>query len=295
MKSYFVTTAVLSVVLFFSANSYVPVQHVAAQAVPAVAPAIKPHLPTPPTPNCQCGCTVTGKCTCKDCDHPCLVKPVAKANPPGAKSDPPGPVTPPYLKLPATKVAKPNRYFCLRPDTNCKSVKWVVPAGLDRLDPEIPVKDTDALVLIGDAGTYTVQAYGALGDKATDLASCVVTVGVPPPTPPPGPVDTFTAAVQQAYAAETSPTKAADAAKLTNLFLAAVGHVDLPNVMTTADLLSDLKSTLTAFVPGALPQVKVVLVSELTRAFGATGSQPLDKAAAKVELKRIAAALGTLR
>jgi hypothetical protein len=35
----------------------------------------KPHLPNPPTPNCQCGCTETGRCMCKDCDHPALEKP----------------------------------------------------------------------------------------------------------------------------------------------------------------------------------------------------------------------------
>ena len=39
---------------------------------------LKPHLPTPPCPNCQCGCTVTGQCTCKDCDHPALVPPAKK-------------------------------------------------------------------------------------------------------------------------------------------------------------------------------------------------------------------------
>ena len=228
------------------------------------------------------------------------VVPVSVSHRPAvARAQPsPGPVTPPYLKLPATKSAKVNRYFCLVPDTNCKSVKWVVPAGLDRLDPEIPVKDTNALVVVGDAGVYTVQAYGALGDVATDIASCVVTVGTPPPPvppTPPGPVDVFTAAVREAYAAEASPTKAADAAKLANLFLAAVGHVDLPNVITTADLLSDLKTTLTSFTPGALPQVKVVLVSELTKAFGQAGLQPLDKAAAKAELQKVAAALGSLK
>jgi hypothetical protein len=26
--------------------------------------------PRPPNPNCQCGCTETGRCDCKDCDHP---------------------------------------------------------------------------------------------------------------------------------------------------------------------------------------------------------------------------------
>jgi hypothetical protein len=36
---------------------------------------IAPHSPNPPTPNCQCGCTKTGSCTCKDCDHPALTAP----------------------------------------------------------------------------------------------------------------------------------------------------------------------------------------------------------------------------
>lgn len=31
-----------------------------------------PHSPCPPSPNCQCGCTRTGNCLCKDCDHPKL-------------------------------------------------------------------------------------------------------------------------------------------------------------------------------------------------------------------------------
>ena len=42
---------------------------------------IKSHLPTPPNPNCLCGCTQTGNCTCKDCDHPCIVKPATPEPP----------------------------------------------------------------------------------------------------------------------------------------------------------------------------------------------------------------------
>lgn len=40
--------------------------------LPVDPPAVAPHLPNPPTPNCQCGCTRTGNCVCKDCDHPQL-------------------------------------------------------------------------------------------------------------------------------------------------------------------------------------------------------------------------------
>lgn len=91
------------------------------------------------------------------------------------------PATDPFVKLPATKKAKPNRYFSIKAQTNCKSIKWIIPDGLEKLDPQIPIADPFLVVLIGDSGTYTVQAYGALGDQATDIASCVVTVGTPVP------------------------------------------------------------------------------------------------------------------
>jgi hypothetical protein len=48
----------------------------------------KPHLPTPPCPNCQCGCPQTGKCNCKDCDHPLLVKGKAQPIPPAPQVAP---------------------------------------------------------------------------------------------------------------------------------------------------------------------------------------------------------------
>lgn len=38
---------------------------------------IKPHLP--PAGNCKCGCAQTGRCDCKDCDHPRLEPKKAKA------------------------------------------------------------------------------------------------------------------------------------------------------------------------------------------------------------------------
>jgi hypothetical protein len=66
-----------------------------------VLPETKPHLPTPPCPNCQCGCTETGKCSCKDCDHPQLEKPM----PPRAKE------APGKYDLPAPKESKPGKTY----------------------------------------------------------------------------------------------------------------------------------------------------------------------------------------
>lgn len=210
---------------------------------------------------------------------------------------PPAPPPAPYVKLPATKAARPGRYFCLKVDSNCKSIRWLIPAGLEQLDPEIPVKDAPfAVVLIGDAGTYTVSAYGALGDVATDVASCVVTIGTPPPPAPPvppAPTDPFAAALQAAYATETAPAKAAVAAAWATVYSEAAGMLGTAN--TVADLLSDINAARAATSPGQLPAVDKVIAAELTAAFGTDGSKPLDRAAAKAELAKIAAALGALK
>src|SRR5690242_12948567 len=94
----------------------------------------------------------------------------------------------PYVKLPATKSARPNFPFVVKADTNCKGLKWTVPAGLYEPDPELFPKVVNGLVLAGDAGTYTIKCFGSLNDVFSDEATCVVTVGTSPPGPGPGPV-----------------------------------------------------------------------------------------------------------
>jgi thiol-disulfide isomerase/thioredoxin len=58
------------------------------EGIPLLSEAAEPHLPGPPCPNCQCGCTETGRCNCKDCDHPLLVKPVKPILGPSTKNAP---------------------------------------------------------------------------------------------------------------------------------------------------------------------------------------------------------------
>lgn len=89
-------TLTLTALLLASAASAGPIED--ARAALALVPAkeeLKPHSPTPPCPNCQCGCTVTGKCTCKDCDHPQLTKTEAEKDMYGGI--PPGPYPYPYF------------------------------------------------------------------------------------------------------------------------------------------------------------------------------------------------------
>jgi hypothetical protein len=116
-----------------------------------------------------------------------------------SEAQPPAPV--PYVKLPASLTAPPNVYFALKPDTNCKALKWIIPAGLTPFPVEL-LKDPNTKVLCGPAGVYVIQAYGAAGDQASDLASCTVTIGAPAPAPGPNPAPdpTPTPGVKAAWA-----------------------------------------------------------------------------------------------
>lgn len=105
------------------------------------------------------------------------------------KADPTPPPTPQTatVVLPKTLTARPNKFFCLKAKGNCKTIRWIIPDTLDQLPPEIQLNDKHAVVLEGPTGTYSVSAYGALGDDVSELATCVVTIGTPPDPPPPGP------------------------------------------------------------------------------------------------------------
>lgn len=203
----------------------------------------------------------------------------------------------PYLNLPKTKTAKPNRYFCLKPDTNCKSIKWIIPAGLDKLDPEIPIKDANVLVIVGDTGTYTVQAYGALGDQATDIASCVITIGEPPAPPtPPAPPSALTAALQAGYTLDTDADRAKSLAFLQAAYQGMASQATTwTTVKTNADALAVMKAVVQApsvgLTAAQLVNLRKAIAAELVKVFGATPTTPIGLAALATELGNIATAL----
>lgn len=221
----------------------------------------------------------------------------------------PVPVTPPYLKLPATKTAKANRYFCLRPDSNCKSIKWIVPAGIDSIDSDIQLKDPSAGVFIGDTGTYQIGAYGALGDQATDISYCTVTIGsVPPgPGPGPGPTNPLTATLQAAYGLDADSDKAASLQFLQLAYkgMAASAGATYPAanwalIKTLGDAVSIMASVIEAPGVGLPADSKVVnlrkaIMADLEKTFGTVSTTPVTLTALASWLNNVSTALAGVK
>lgn len=206
----------------------------------------------------------------------------------------------PVVELPDTITAKPNRYFHIRATTNCASIKWIIPDGLEQLDPSIPLKDSFLIVLIGDTGTYKVQCYGALDNQASDIASCTVTIGSPtPPGPtPPGPTppSSLTAAFQTAYNKDT------DADKATSLqFLQGVyeGLGQLAPTWTDVKTNGDAQARISAVVQAPnsglnanqVVNLRTAIATEFVSKFGSDMATPIVLTTLAAEFNTIATAL----
>lgn len=212
----------------------------------------------------------------------------------------------PYVNLPQTKTVAPNRYFCLKADTNCKQIKWLIPAGLDKLDPEIEIKDPNAIVLIGDAGSYTVQCYGALGDRASDIASCVVTIGTPPAPAPPAPSG-LTATLQAAYGKDTDADRATSLQFLQGVYPAMAAAVATPaagsawsGIKTLGDAATVMGSVIQAPARGRskggllnaqLVNLRKAIMADLETTFGTVSTTPITLTALAAWLTKIGASL----
>jgi len=203
----------------------------------------------------------------------------------------------PVVTLPKTREAKPNRYFCLKAGGNCTSVKWIIPSGLEQLDPEIPIKDAPlAVVLIGDSGVYVVQAYGALGDVASDIASCTVTIGTPPPPTPPTPPDPLTAALQAGYNLDKDSDRTHSLEFLQQVFTGMVALVpSWSDVKNNGQALAKIQSAVDA--PGVglnatqVQNLRKAIGAEFAAKFGTTANAPIALADLATEIGKIATAL----
>lgn len=205
----------------------------------------------------------------------------------------------PSVTLPATKTAKANRYFFLRATTNCTSIKWIIPSGLEQLDPEIQLKDPNAIGLIGDVGTYTVQCYGALAGQASDIASCVVTIGSPSPPTPPAP-SALTTTLQSAYNLDTDSSKATCLQWLQTCFTELAKDAPTWTATTVSQASAIIQQTTGASTgplttPGVVKNLRNALQAELTKVFGSDGSAAVDLKALTAELSTIATALGGVK
>ena len=148
--------------------------------------------------------------------------------------------------------------------------------------------------------TITVdKATGAVTKTvAKDKGTVVLTNGLtPPPPPPPVPPAPLTASLQAAYAAETSPTKAADVKLLAALYRGAMAAAAAdPAVKTYGDLLTKMHNAKVAMIAGKvmganLPLVVAAAGADVNATFGTDASAPIDAAKATAEFTKLAAIL----
>lgn len=165
----------------------------------------------------------------------------------------------PTLNLPPQIQSMPGKVFVVKLDTNCKWVRWKIPAGLERVPPTDTAYGENAYVGYGPAGVYEFFVEGSLNDVHSD-GKCVVFVGQPtpgptppgptppgpvPPRPPgPGPTDPFFAVLQEKYTADTGADKAASLVTLTTIYRTATkATIEDQSIQTSRQLFDRLRST----------------------------------------------------
>lgn len=208
----------------------------------------------------------------------------------------------------------------LQAETMGARVKWrAVTPGLVIVDdlPDL-VSSKRALAFACRAGVYRVECWTALNNEPTHIYSCAVTIGDPEPLPPgpppvppgptppippipPQPTNPLTVRLQAAYQSDLSPVSAKAGQKmlLQGLYEAMIEHAKKPEILTTSDLLADLKSAANGLIaPGALIEIRKVISAEISQALGTETSTRLDPdlRPRAVELfARIAKALSEVR
>lgn len=205
----------------------------------------------------------------------------------------------PYVKLPATLTSRPNRYFKLKCDSNCRSLKWIIPDGLESFpfDGDVP-RPPEVQLLVGDVGTYKVQVYGALGDQASDIATCVVTIGTAPPGPGPAP-NPLTAALQAAYNQDTDADKAASLEFLQEVYAGMASQAATwTDVKTNGDAMTKIRTKVDksaanadGLAPGQVVNLRKAIATDFVAKFGTTETAPIGLAALQAELNNVAGAL----
>lgn len=220
---------------------------------------------------------------------------------PAAAQVPPVPLpAAPNVELPAEVKAAPAEIVTLKPVTNCKSLRWVVPDGCSTK----PGCDGLELHFSAVEGRYRVGCYGALGDVASGIAWTTVVVGKPPdpkppaPPAPPVPTDPLTLKLQAAFTADagTAAAKAEALADLVELYRQAGDLARDPAVTTTGQLVGRIRAAAAALVIDGLKGVRDGVAQELAAALPADQEMTADvRAKAGETFKRIHAALSGVK
>jgi len=101
----------------------------------------------------------------------------------------------------------------------------------------------------------------------------------PDPKPPTPPVSPLTAKLKAAYLADAAPiaVKAGQMAALKGLYEAMADHAKNPAIVTTTDLLADLRAVSSQMIPPtALVEVRKAISAEINLSLGSTPAAKLD-------------------
>src|SRR5581483_2771839 len=102
----------------------------------------------------------------------------------------------PDIALPSEMKADVGKLVKINANTSCKTVKWLVESDKANI---IELESTKSAIFASStSGTYKVYAWTAKGNKPSDAAVCVVTVG-DNPNPPPNPTDQFFIDLKNVY------------------------------------------------------------------------------------------------
>ena len=146
---------------------------------------------------------------------------------------------------------------------------------------------------------------GAVAWTRIKVAGPKPPVPTPPNPKPPGPVppapNILTAKLQAAFLADAAPATTKDGQRklLIGLYEAMGDHTKKQAIVTTTDLLADLKAVSAQFVPAAaLIEARKIISAEIVAAIGATPGAKLDpelRPKAVDVFARIAKALGSVK
>lgn len=224
----------------------------------------------------------------------------------------------PKITLAAKATAAPGQPFRIACQHNCRWFETEAPAGVV-LIPRDWIGSTD-LVGYASEGSYTILCRGSLNDVRTESRCQLLVTSAPPvpPTPlppgpapipppnpvpvPPAPTDPLTVDLRKLYAADTSPSKAADAAALAGVYRSGARILrDQPTAFPTlGDLFARLReaSKFALSKADALEPIRNRLKDEHGKVFSGPPTTPIDDAmrARAVEyFGRVASAMEGLR
>ncbi len=213
----------------------------------------------------------------------------AKPIPPAPKPPEPAPPSPEpddwgEAALPSEIKAKAGRQVTLEAKVKGEC-RWLVPPGspCDRTEKGrtlavTPIEAVDfaiGVVSIPDGVvTWTTIKAASPAPKPPEPKP------PEPPAPiPPAPASALTLKLQAAYLADVAPATAKDGQRLLlkGLYEAMTDHARKPEIVTTTDLLADLKAVSAQLVPAsALVELRKIISAEVVAAIGTAPAAKLD-------------------